>query len=125
MNKLRILIQSKLDEIENLEVSSELPDEVMEKGKTYFTYTLQKEFDNSDHDKNYTYTIYINGFLKRIQDDEENTLEIIDKMSFYIETKLKELNIKTSFQDITIDNGIRKSRVSGEVKYNELTNGLY
>ena len=107
MNKLRILIQSKLEEIDNLEVSSELPDEVIEKGKTYFTYTLQKEFDNSDHDKNYTYTIYINGFLKRIQDDEENTLEIIDKMSFYIETKLKELNIKTSFQDITIDNGIR------------------
>lgn len=125
MDKLRKLIQAKLEEIEDLEVSTELPDDVMERGKTYFTYTLQKNYDNSDYDKNYTYTIYINGFLKRIQNDEENTLEKIDKMSFYIENKLKELNIKTSFQDITIDNGIRKNRVSGEVKYNELTNGLY
>ena len=33
--------------------------------------------------------------------------------------------VEKSFQDITIDNGIRKNRVSGEVKYNELTNGLY
>lgn len=125
MDKIRILIQQKLEEIEDLEVSAELPDDVMERGKTYLTYTLQKQYNNSDYDKNYTYTIYLNGFLKRIQNDEENTLEIIDKMSFNIETKLKELNMKTSFQDITIDNGIRKTRVSSEVKYNELTNGLY
>lgn len=125
MDKLRTTIQSKLEEIENLEVSAEIPDDVMERDKTYFTYTLQKEYDGSDFDRNYTYEVYINGFIKRIQNDEENTLEIVDKISFNIETKLKELNIKTSFQDITIDNGIRKIRVDGNVRYNELNNSLY
>lgn len=125
MDKLRTTIQSKLEEIENLEVSAEIPDDVMERNKTYFTYTLQKEYDGSDFDRNYTYEVYINGFIKRIQNDEENTLEIVDKISFNIETKLKELNIKTSFQDITIDNGIRKIRVDGNVRYNELNNSLY
>lgn len=125
MDKLRTTIQSKLEEIENLEVSAEIPDDVMERDKTYFTYTLQKEYDGSDFDRNYTYEVYINGFIKRIQNDEENTLEIVDKISFNIETKLKELNIKTSFQDITIDNGIRKIKVDGNVRYNELNNSLY
>lgn len=125
MDKLRTTIQSKLEEIENLEVSAEIPDDVMERNKTYFTYTLQKEYDGSDFDRNYTYEVYINGFIKRIQNDEENTLEIVDKISFNIETKLKELNIKTSFQDITIDNGIRKIKVDGNVRYNELNNSLY
>lgn len=125
MDKLRTTIQSKLEEIENLEVSAEIPDDVMERDKTYFTYTLQKEYEGSDFDRNYTYEVYINGFIKRIQNDEENTLEIVDKISFNIETKLKELNIKTSFQDITIDNEIRKIRVDGNVRYNELNNSLY
>lgn len=125
MDKLRTTIQSKLEEIENLEVSAEIPDDVMERDKTYFTYTLQKEYEGSDFDRNYTYEVYINGFIKRIQNDEENTLEIVDKISFNIETKLKELNIKTSFQDITIDNGIRKIRVDGNVRYNEINNSLY
>ena len=125
MDKIRELIQAKLEEINNLEIGIEVPDDLLEKNKTYFSYTLQKVYNNSDHDKNYTYTIYVNGFIKRLQNDEENTLEIIDKISQQIESKFKELNIKSSYLDITLDNGVRKIRVDGDVKYNELNKGLY
>ncbi len=125
MNKLREIIQAKLEEIEQLESGAEIPDDLLERGKTYFSYTLQKEYNSSDHNQNYTYAVYVNGYIKRLQNDEENTLGIIDEISQEIESKLKELNIKTSYIDITIDNGVRKIKVDGEVRYNELNNGLY
>lgn len=125
MNKLRELIQSKFEEIQDLEASPEKPDEVLEQGKTYFSYTLRRRYVNSDHDKNFTYRINLIGYIKRLQNDEENTLEIVDKMSDKIKEKMKELNIKASFDDVSIMDGIRKIQVMAEVEYNEINNGLY
>lgn len=125
MNKLRELLQSKFEEIQDLEVSTELTDEVLEKGKTYFTYSLYKNYAGSDTDKNYTYRINLLGFIERIQDDEENTLEIVDKITTKLENKMKELNMKTSFTDVSVIDGIRKIQVQAEVSYNELNNGLF
>ena len=48
MNKLRELIQSKFEEIQDLEASPEKPDEVLEQGKTYFSYTLRRRYVNSE-----------------------------------------------------------------------------
>lgn len=124
MNELRSLIQSKLEEIQDIEVSAELPDDVIESGKTYFSYTLNRYYDNSDTDKNFVYRVTIDGFIKRKNDSEENTLEIIDNAQDEIESKLKELNIKTDFQDVSVLDNIRKTRVSGRVRYYELTKGL-
>ena len=42
MNKLRDLIQEKLEEIQDLEVTSEIPDSMLEKDKTYLSYNLHK-----------------------------------------------------------------------------------
>lgn len=125
MNKLRELIQSKFEEIQDLEASPEKPDEVLEQGKTYFSYTLRRRYVNSDHDKNFTYRINLIGYIKRLQNDEENTLEIVDKMSDKLKEKMKELNIKASFDDVSIMDGIRKIQVMAEVEYNEINNGLY
>lgn len=123
MNEIRELLQLKLEEIQDLETTSEIPDALLEKGKTYFSYQLQKTYINSDYDKNYTYRINLTGFIKRIDDDQENTLKIIDDISVKIEEKLKELNIKTTFIDVSVES-IRKTRVSGEVIYNEINKGL-
>lgn len=125
MNKLRELLQSKFEEIQDLEVSPEIPDDVLEKGKTYLTFTLSKRYFDGDFDKNYTYRVNISGYIKRLQDDEENTLAIVDEMSNKIKEKMKELNIKSSFNDISVIDGIRKIQVVAYVSYNEINNALY
>lgn len=124
MNELKSLIQSKLEEIQNLEVSAEVPDDLLEKNITYFSYTLQKVFNGADTDKNYTYNINLLGYIKRLQNDTENTLEIVDNIADKIEEKLKELNISTSFYDVSVIDRIRKTQVQGNCKYNEINKGL-
>lgn len=124
MNGLRILIQNKLEEIQELDTTPEIPDDVLEKGKTYFSYTLQKTFVNSDCDKNFTYRVNLTGYIKRLNDNEEDTLKIVDDISMNIEKKLKDLNIKTSYDDVSVLDNIRKIRVSGEFIFNELNNGI-
>ena len=120
MDKLREIIQSKLEEIEDIEVSVEVPDDLLVKGTTYFSYSLYNNFQDSDFDKNYTYQVTLIGYIKRVQDNTEDTLKIVDKAQEEIKDKLKELNIKTSFQDVSIIDSIRKINVNGTVIYNEI-----
>lgn len=120
MDKLREIIQSKLEEIKDIEVSVEVPDDLLVKGTTYFSYSLYNNFQDSDFDKNYTYQVTLIGYIKRVQDDTEDTLKIVDKAQEEIKDKLKELNIKTSFQDVSIIDSIRKINVNGTVIYNEI-----
>ena len=120
MDKLRETIQAKLEEIEDIEVSVEVPDDLLVKGTTYFSYSLYNNFQDSDFDKNYTYQVTLIGYIKRVQDDTEDTLKIVDKAQEEIKDKLKELNIKTSFQDVSIIDSIIKINVNGTVIYNEI-----
>ena len=120
---MREFIQSKLEEIEGLEVTPEIPDDLIEDGKTYFSFSLQNDFQNSDLDKNYTYRPSFIGFVKRRKNTTENTLEIVDNMTIQIVNKFKELNFKTSYNDVTVDS-IQKNRVTGNSLYNEITERL-
>lgn len=124
MKDLRNLIQAKLEEIENLEVTAEVPDDMLEKNKTYFSYNMQKSYVNSDFEKNFTYRVNILGYVKRLQDNTEDTLLIVDEITEEIEKKLKELNIKCDFADVSILDGIRKIQVQGETIFNEINNRL-
>lgn len=121
MKELRELIQSKLEEIQDLETTSLIPDELMEENKVYFTYSLQKFFEDSDHDKDYTYQIILTGYIKVKDSSEENILELIDIKGDEILDKLKELNIKCDLLDITeLSDNYRKLKVIGSVRYNEI-----
>ena len=120
---MREVIQAKLEEIQDIEVTSEMPDEVLEEGKTYFSYTLQNDYQDSDLNKNYTYRPFIIGYVKRVENLEENTLEIVDQATQDIVNKLKELNIRASYRDVTLDK-IRKVQVTGYGLYNEINNML-
>ena len=120
MDNLRALIQAKLEEIENVETSVEVPDDLLIKGTTYFSYSLYRNYQDSDFDKNYTYQVTLIGYIKRVQDNMEDTLKIVDKAQEDIKNKLKELNIKTSFQDVSIMDNIRKINVNGATTYNEI-----
>ena len=125
MDELRTLIQSKLEEIQNIEVTPEIPDDILEKDNTYFSFTLQKLYNGSDTGENYTYMVTLLGYIKRLQNDTENTLKIVDEATTKIEEKLKELNIHTSFNDVSVIDGIRKIQVRGECMYNEINNSNF
>ena len=124
MNNLRSLIQCALEEIQDIEVSAELPDEVIEENKTYFSYSLRRNFVSSDNDANFIYKVALDGFIKRKTNLTENTLEILDNAQDKIEEALKKINVKTSFEDVSVLDNIKKVRVTGSVQYYELNRGL-
>ncbi len=120
MKEIRELVQSKLEEISNIDSGVPIPDDIIESGKTYFGYELQEDYQNSDTDSNYTMQITLIGRLVRKDDHTENTLEIMDLAIAELKSKLKELHFRYSIRDVSLDNGIRKMLVSGVVVYNEI-----
>lgn len=118
-------LQDLLNEIQDLQVSTEIPDEILEEGKTYFSFTLQEDYQNSDYDNNYTYRVNIIGFLKRKKDNTENTLDILDNKAKEIIDKFKEFNFKCSYRDESALDYIKKIRITGYATYNEINNKLF
>ncbi len=121
---MREYIQSKLNELSNIEIGPFIPDGMIENKTTYFGYQLQEDYQSSDMDKNDHIRVSIIGFVIRKNNSSENTLQIIDTASKQIKNKLKELNFKVSLQDITLSDDIRKIKVTGYVYYNEINNKL-
>lgn len=121
---MRELIQQKLEEIQNIETTPIMTDDIIEEGKTYFSFYILETYMNNDMDKNCTYRVSLTGFLKRKELPDENTIKIIDNAKEEIKQKLKDLNMMISFSDLeTVDN-IRKARGNANVIYNEITNRL-
>lgn len=121
---MREYIQSKLNELSNIEIGSFIPDGMIENKTTYFGYQLQEDYQSSDTDKNDHIRVSIQGFVLRKVSTNEDTLQIIDEASNQIKNKLKELNFKVSLKDVTLDDDIRKIQVTGYVYYNEINNKL-
>lgn len=122
---LRETIQNKLNEINNLDCGPFIPDSILENGITYFEYQLQNDFKDSDLEFNYTMQPYILGYVVRKENAEENTLLIVDEFTNLIIKKMKGLNFRCSYKDVSIENGIRKIQITGYVKYNELNNKFF
>lgn len=121
---MRSFIQSKLNEIPNIDSGGFVPEGIIEMGVTYFGYELQSNFQSQDYDKNDVRRISIIGFVIRRIKDTEDTLEIIDEATEQITQKLKELNFKVSTQDISLFDNIRKVKVTGYTTFNEINNEL-
>jgi gas vesicle protein len=121
---MRIYIQTKLNEISNIEIGPFIPDEMIENKTTYFGYQLQEDYQSSDMDKKDHIRVSIQGFILRKVSTNEDTLQIIDDASKEIKNKLKELNFKVNLKDVTLSDDIRKIQVTGYVYYNEINNKL-
>lgn len=121
---MRVYIQTKLNEISNIEIGPFIPDGMIENKTTYFGYQLQEDYQSSDNDKNDHIRVSIQGFILRKVSTNEDTLQIIDDASKEIKNKLKELNFKVSLKDVTLSDDIRKIQVTGYVYYNEINNKL-
>ena len=124
MDRMRVLIQSKLDEITDIDSGVPIPDGMVEEGKTYFGYELQENYSGSDLNKNYQMDVAITGRLVRKENPEENTLQVIEQALDELKEKLKELNFKYSYNDISFQEGIRKILVKANARYTELNNEL-
>ena len=121
---LRQFIQLKLNELTDIEVGTELPDDMLVENQVYFSYLLQNNFENSDFDKNYTYNVAIIGYLKLKSSPEIDSLSVIDNAQKELKEKLKEINFHCSFNDVSIIDNIRKVQVRAYGTYNEINNGI-
>ena len=121
---MRVYIQTKLNELSNIEIGPFIPDGMIENRTTYFGYQLQEDYQSSDMDKKDHIRVSIQGFILRKVSTNEDTLQIIDDASKEIKNKLKELNFKVSLKDVTLNDDIRKIQVTGYVYYNEINNKL-
>lgn len=125
MNDIRVLFQSHLSQIADIDCGPAKPDGLVELGKTYFGYELAENYRGSDFDKNYSMEISLSGRLVRKIDPTENSLQIIDEALEELKEKLKDLNVKYSYRDVSdYQDGFKKIVVTGTVKYNELNNKL-
>lgn len=122
---MRTLIQEKLNELINIDSGEIVSDDIVEDNVTYFGYQINKNYINSDMERNYTYRVLIIGYITRRIKPKENTTEIVDKATDNIIDKLKELNFKCNSEDVSISNNIRKTKITGHMEYNEINNKLF
>lgn len=121
---LRQFIQSKLNELMDIEVGTELPDDMLVQDKVYFSYLLNNNLIDNDFERNGTYNVSIIGYLKLKSSIEEDSLEVIDNAQKELKEKLKEINFRVSFRDVSIIDEIRKIQVTATATYNEINNGI-
>ena len=121
---MRETIQSKLISLTDIDVGAEVPDDMLESNKTYFSFTFADNYVDSDFDLNETRRVEIIGYVKRLVNSAENTLEIVDTACDNIISKLKELNIHCSSDDVSMLDNIQKIRITGTGMYNEINNKL-
>ena len=119
---MRETIQSKLEEIENLESGKIIPDDIIVENTTYCGYDLSRNYIDSDLEKNRTYRQNLTGYVTRLLDMTENTQEIVDNAVEDIIDKLKELNFKCSSRDIDLNDNIVKVQITGYSDFNEINN---
>lgn len=121
---MRTVIQSKLNEISDVDSGEIISDDIVENNTTYFGYQIQKNYIDSDMTRNNTYKVIITGFVIRRINSNENTTQIVDMATDKVVNKLKELNFKCDSQDVSITNNIKKTRIDGYTIYNEINNKL-
>ena len=78
---MRVYIQTKLNEISDIEIGPFIPDGMIENKTTYFGYQLQEDYQSSDMQRNDTNRVSIQGFIVRKISTDEDTLQIIDTAS--------------------------------------------
>ena len=135
---IRQYIQDKLNEITDIvvstdnndtetysfEVGTELPDDMLVLDTVYFSYLLTNNYIDEDFEHNSTRRISLIGYLKFKSSSSTDDLLVIDNAQKTLENKLKEINFKISFNDVSIIDNIRKIQVRAYATYNEINNGL-
>lgn len=105
-------IQAKLNET-SIDCGPFKADDILEDNETYFGYQVNNNYVDTDADSTYDMRANIIGYVSRLEKQTENTLEIVDNAVLEIVNKLKELGFRTTYNDVSLDNGIRKVQITG------------
>ena len=105
-------IQSKLNET-SIDCGPFKAGDILEDGETYFGYQVNNNYVDTDSESTYEMRANIIGYVSRLDKPTENTLEIVDNAVLEIVDKLKELGFRTTYDDVSLDNGIRKVQITG------------
>lgn len=109
---MREIIQEKLNQT-SIECGNFKADDVLVSGKTYFGYQVNNNYVDTDMESTYEMRTNIIGYVTRLENRKENTLKIVDDAVQEIINKLKELGFRTTYDDVSLENGIRKVQITG------------
>ena len=123
VNKVRRMIQSKLNEIDGLEAGVIVAQNLVEEGRYYFGYDVRTSLNKRDLSyDNEQYTISLVGYLST----KGGTLAEFDKKLDAICDKLGELRFRPTTQDspLSPDTGYRECMLTAYAQLNTLEKSL-
>jgi hypothetical protein len=122
-NKIRRLVQAKLNEIEGLEAGIIIAQDLVEEGRYYFGYDIRTSLNNRDLSyDNEQYTISLVGYLSTKGGTQAQFDDYLDAIC----EKIGELRFRPTTQDsaITPDPGYRECMISAYAQANTLERTL-
>lgn len=123
INNLRVMIQSKLNEIEGLESGLIVSQDLVETGRYYFGYDIRTSLNKRDLSyDNEQYTISLVGYLSTKGGTQKEFDDYLDAIC----EKLGELRFRPTTQDSPIkpDTGYRECMLTAYVQANTLERTL-
>lgn len=115
VNELRCILQSRLNEIENLSSGRPKADDVIEEDEIYYGYELTYHVDHSDQGYNFNeYTITLTGRLV----SKNKSISTMDDVANKIATVLNDLRFRYTIQDVTQYDKVNKMIINGVVNMN-------
>ena len=123
VNKVRRMVQTKLNEIEGLDAGIIVAQDMVETGRYYFGYDIRTSLNKRDLSyDNEQYTIALIGYLST----KGGTLADFDKYLDAICDKLGELRFRPTTQDSPIapDTGYRECMLTAYAQLNTLEKTL-
>ena len=123
INKIRRLIQAKLNEIEGLEAGIIVAQDMVEKGRYYFGYDVRTSLNRRDLSyDNEQYTVSIIGYLSTKGGTQKQFDDYLDAIC----DKLGELRLRPTTQDspITPDTVYRECMLTAYAQLNTLEKTL-
>ena len=92
---MRETIQQKLDELTNIEISTEVPDDMLENSTTYFSFTFADNFVNSDMERDFK--IIANTFYKNVPEAMD-----FNNYNYFTDTTAIDTYMLKSFTEFTL-----------------------
>lgn len=123
VNKIRQMIQAKLNEIEGLESGIIVEQDLVEVGRYYFGYEVRTSLNHRDLSyDNEQYTISITGYLSTKGGTQKQFDDYLDDIC----NKLGELRFRPTTQDspTSPDTGYRECMVTAYAQLNTLERSL-
>lgn len=121
INDLRKILQSKLEQIENLNSGTPKTDDLVEENEIFYGYELTYSVNSSDLGYQYNdYSITLTGRLV----SKNKSLAIMDHMAQEIAKVLRDLRFKYTIQDVTEYSTTKKLIINGTTSMDEVNYNL-